>query len=312
MNQSIKNLILSACGVVAAIGCGGSGGSGSSGIPQVFPKGFYVSQDSTLRMTYMSNFSGDDWNGQFVSSLIAMDFDLEGNMIGVNYQNNRLIKYTDPTNLSVNTTLGSLGSGNLQFDNPTDVAFDAQGRIYVADAGNQRIVRMDDFTGAGWTTLDVSSVIDNGSPTMDLTIGPDGKIYFCVRLDHIVCRADDMADTEIETYGDYINVINDIKVDEDGKIYIMDSMHNRVVRIDDMTGAGRLELGELGSGEYQFDAPYAIALDKSGKIYVLDASNSRICRFDDMTGKNWTTFGTPGNGVGQFVEDGVADLCLKR
>lgn len=41
---------------------------------------------------------------------------------------------------------GSLGSGNGQFINPTDVALDSSGRVYVTDSGNQRIQM---FRGTG-------------------------------------------------------------------------------------------------------------------------------------------------------------------
>jgi len=33
---------------------------------------------------------------------------------------------------------------------PEGMALDSQGRIYIADSGNDRIVRIDDPTGAGW------------------------------------------------------------------------------------------------------------------------------------------------------------------
>src|SRR5208337_3530842 len=48
---------------------------------------------------------------------------------------------------------GALGSGSSQFAYPTGVALDAAGRIYVADYGNSRIVRMDDMSGAQWTAF---------------------------------------------------------------------------------------------------------------------------------------------------------------
>jgi len=47
------------------------------------------------------------------------------------------------------TTFSGTGSGVGQFAQyASPVAFDASGRIYVADTGNARIVRMDDMSGA--------------------------------------------------------------------------------------------------------------------------------------------------------------------
>src|SRR2546428_13507328 len=52
------------------------------------------------------------------------------------------------------TVLGgpSAGSGMNQFSSPTGI-FVSAGQIYVADWNNNRIVRMNDMTGAGWTTF---------------------------------------------------------------------------------------------------------------------------------------------------------------
>ena len=41
---------------------------------------------------------------------------------------------------------GSVGSGDAEFDNPSDVAVDASGNVYVADGVNGRIQK---FTSAG-------------------------------------------------------------------------------------------------------------------------------------------------------------------
>src|SRR5207249_8085711 len=47
-------------------------------------------------------------------------------------------------------TRRSAGSGMNQFDGPFGVSVSA-GQIYVADRNNNRIVRMNDMTGVGWT-----------------------------------------------------------------------------------------------------------------------------------------------------------------
>jgi tripartite motif-containing protein 71 len=51
------------------------------------------------------------------------------------------------------TAFGSFGNATSQFGYPAGIAIDAMGRIFVADMVNNRIVRMDDMKGGGWTTL---------------------------------------------------------------------------------------------------------------------------------------------------------------
>lgn len=49
--------------------------------------------------------------------------------------------------------LGGYGSGRGRFLRPSGLALDSRGRIYVADTGNDRIVRMDGIDGSGWTVF---------------------------------------------------------------------------------------------------------------------------------------------------------------
>ena len=51
------------------------------------------------------------------------------------------------------TMFGTNGRGPNQFNSPDGLRVDSDGRIYVADAMNGRIVRMDDMTGTNWTTF---------------------------------------------------------------------------------------------------------------------------------------------------------------
>jgi hypothetical protein len=104
------------------------------------------------------------------------------------------------TNWTVATT--GVGSGVGQFAQySTAVAFDADGLIYVADSGNGRIVRMNDLTGAGWTTLTQSPVIGGYTYSFRSPVG--------------------------------------VAVDPPHRIYVADasSPTASVIRVDDMTGA---------------------------------------------------------------------------
>jgi len=70
---------------------------------------------------------------------------------------------------------------------------DANGRIYVTDAANNRIVRIDDMTGAGWISFGTSG---SGTYQFDsphgIFVDPSGKIYITDGGNRRVVRINDM------------------------------------------------------------------------------------------------------------------------
>jgi hypothetical protein len=72
------------------------------------------------------------------------------------------------------SSLGGLGSGPGQFNEPTDVLRDAQGTYFVAEAENNRIQRVD----AGGNPLAQWAIPDSyGLNGPHLAFGPDGSIF---------------------------------------------------------------------------------------------------------------------------------------
>ena len=179
--------------------------------------------------------------------------------------------------------------------------------IYIAVGGNNRIIFMDDMTGAGWIAYgDSGSGIGKFIKPSGIDIGQDGKIYVVDGGNDRIVRIDDMSGSgwvtyEIEGDGegefDFSWDSGRIVIGSDGKIYILDNRNNRVVRIDDMTGTGWITYGTEGDGEGEFDWPFGIDVGDDNEIYIADYGNARIVRIDNMTGEGWVSynFGNPFN-----------------
>jgi len=173
--------------------------------------------------------------------------------------------------------------------------------IYVADSGNDRIVRMDDLTGDGWTT-------EGGiAGPCGVTLDAQERIYVAgtMTLPLTVLRIDDISgaggvslDGSPSSSGSQgFGLPNGVAVDGSGHIYVVDAVFNRVVRVDDMDGNNWIPLGGVNaaSGTGAFSQPSGIAVSAEGRILVGDLGNHRIVQADDISGAGWQELAIPGN-----------------
>lgn len=198
---------------------------------------------------------------------------------------------------------GGPGDGANQFNGPGAVALDPLGRIYVADGGNCRIVRIDDMYGTGWVGFG-SSGIEWGQfdKLADVAVDKDGGIYVAdmamqyqaVRDGRIVFFSDMSgagwsflggfgsysgyysSNWYYQPYGPY-----DVAVDAGKRIYVADPSQNRLIRIDDISGNGLLAMPDTVAG---------VSLDSNGHIYI---EGQGIRRMDDMNGSGTVSFVLP-------------------
>jgi len=162
---------------------------------------------------------------------------------------------------------------------PYGVALDQIGNVYIADANNQRIRKVD----------------TSGTIT---TIGGNGISGF---------SGDGGPATDAQLYDPYA-----IAVDNLGNTYIADTHNNRIRKINSsgiistVAGSGSGIGGYGGDGGPATDAylfyPAGVAVDNSGSIYIADEANNRI-RVVNTSGIITTIAGT---GVAGFSGDGAA------
>src|SRR5918998_4643904 len=156
--------------------------------------------------------------------------------------NHRILRLGDMTG-KIGSELGTKGSGNNQFNQPTGIFVDSANRIYIADMGNDRIVRVDDITGKGWTAFGTKGNGNNqfNQPT-GIFVDSANRIYIADMDNHRLVRLDDMTGKGWTTFG----------------------TKGSVKKNDDAT--------------FKFQRPTGLFVDSLNQIYVADLDNNRIVR----------------------------------
>lgn len=92
---------------------------------------------------YQSQLGASGSIGGLMAFPMGVDADRYGNVYVADFLNNRIQKFSPEGRFL--TSIGTLGSGSVQFDRPTDVKVDAQGNLLVSDYQNNRIQKLDPY-----------------------------------------------------------------------------------------------------------------------------------------------------------------------
>ena len=293
---------------------------------------------ATFAGTGTAGFAGD--SGTAVQARLAnptgVAVDGAGNLYIADSHNDR-IRRVDPSGTIVTFAGGgdALGDGgpalDAQLDFPADLAVDGAGNVYIADALNRRIRRVDP-SGTIVTFAGGGNAFGDGGPALDaqldypagVAVDGAGNVYIADVGSNRIRRVDPsgtiatVAGTGERGFaGDGGMAVEallanptDVAVDEAGNLYIADAYNGRIRRVDISgaiaTIAGTGERGFAGDGgaavEAQLADPLGIAVDGAGNLYIADAYNYRIRRVDP-SGTIATIAGTGERG---FAGDGGA------
>jgi hypothetical protein len=139
--------------------------------------------------------------------------------------------------------------GSAGFSDPSGVAVDGAGNVYVADAGNSTIRKIS--AGGAVTTLAGQAGVAGSSD------GTGAAARF--------------------------NAPRGVAVDSVGNVYVADTENDTIRKITaggtvtTLAGvAGQTGSGDGAGGSARFNAPYAVAVDGPGNVYVADFNNATI------------------------------------
>jgi len=248
---------------------------------------------------YSGGYSGDGGAASSASLNLPGEIalDTNGNLFIADSQNGR-IRRVDASTGIITTVAGNGGftfSGDggpataASLNHPGGVALDTNGNLFIADAYNCRIRRVDATTGT------ITTVAGNGQFSFSGDGGPAtaAALWFPIG----------------------------VRVDTGGNLFVADLYNKRVRRVDASTGiittfAGNGQSGLSGDGGPATSAamtPVGVALDSSGNLVIADEGSRRVRRVDASTNIVTTV---AGNGDFCFYGDGgpalAASLCAPQ
>ena len=237
----------------------------------------------------------------------------------------RVIGQPDLTTGFPNIDGGSAGTPSASsLSLPRGLAVDSVGNLYVADTGNNRVLRFprpvdqpgritaDIVLGRGsFTTASTGQASSSslGSPSA-VAIGPGGEVYVADTGNNRVLRYLPNPGTgaaAVQVYGQpnfnsgvvvnpvssqTLNTPTGLFVDSAYNLYVSDTGDNRVVVYQNtqassnnglpagvVFGQSRFDTSGAGSGSGGLHAPADVSLDTSGDVYVADSGNNRVVSF---------------------------------
>ena len=219
---------------------------------------------TTIAGTGDFGFGGD--GGPAVSAQLrhplGLAVDGAGNLYFVDLANHRIRKVDSSGVITTVAGTGEKGFGgdggqavSAQLNYPNDVVVDGAGNLYIADASNDRIRKVDS-----------SGIITTVAGTGEKGFGGDGGQAVSARL----------------------NTSSGVVLDGAGNLYIADRHNSRIRKVDSSgvitTIAGTGEIGFDGDGgpavSALLNSPTGVAVDVAGNVYFSDEGNQLIRKVD--------------------------------
>lgn len=300
---------------------------------------------STVAGNGAAAFAGD--NGPATAASLnnptVVAFRSDGGYYIADFSNHRIRLVDSTGNITTaagNGVVGYSGDGGpaaqASLHDPTGVAVDSKGNVYIADAANDRVRKIDlngtitTFAGNGTGGFGgdgaqaTAAMLD--CPTRVTFDGFD-NLFIADQCNHRIRKVDTNgiittvagSGTPGAAFGGFsgdggpataaqFKHPTAVTVDSGGNIYITDQVNNRVRRVDRSgtvtTVAGSGAAGFSGDGGAATAAamttPGAVALDAAGTLYIADNINHRIRR----VGSDGIITTVIGNGVQSSTGDG--------
>ncbi|CAF3841515.1 unnamed protein product [Adineta steineri] len=256
-------------------------------------------------------------NLSLLSSPIGMYYDAPNNLLIVtDYENRRVLQFSLNYLPSVATVIAgsnAAGCSLNQFTTAVGVARDSSGRLFVSDAGCNRVVI---FPSSSNSTTNATVLGSVNIPEL-LSINPlTDDVYVASVSDSAIYKFVSSSGPPVVAAGgngrgnalNQLSQPNGVYYDylHTHSLYVADSDNHRILRFP--SDSTRVTYGAVvagnngaGSGATQLKNPRSVLVDSSGSLYTADKDNNRVQRWlQNATSGTTIVGGTSGTASNQL------------
>lgn len=240
----------------------------------------WVTDDDNDRIQHFS--ATGTYLGKFATCLDpgAVELNAVGDLFVACSGSGSVRKYSDTGTLL--KTLATFGSGNGQVRFPLDLTFNSEGKLWVADNENERLVQFD--AAGNW----IKAVpLAAWSRPWGIAADADGNIWAAEPIHHRVSvySPSGAVLNQFGTQGSgpgQFEWPSDVEIDPQGYAWVPDGGNNRV-QIFNPQGEYVTRFGKTGSGAGEFNTYWwmRLSMNAEGDLFITDQGNSRVVRWQE-------------------------------
>lgn len=221
-----------------------------------------------------------DWRqGKPVGLAVGPD----GNLWVPDTHYHRVMVYTPQGRLVKNW--GSIGTGPGEFIFPTDVAFDAKGRVFVSEYGDHDRIQVFDQEGRYLYEIGSFGQGDGQFARPESMVIEGDMIYLTDACNHriVVFKTDGTFVRNMGRVGSGPGEFRfpyGLAMDSRGRLVVCEFGNSRVQLIDKQTGRCLGIWGTSGREPGQFAYPWGVAVDQRDRVVAVDSGNNRLQVFE--------------------------------
>lgn len=216
------------------------------------------------------------WGDDLIKSAHGLRIDRDDNIWVTDVAGHRVFKFDPMGKVLLTLGTGEPGTGNDQFDRPTDIAFGPKDEVYISDGyGNSRVMKFDQEgrfhkswgepgVKPGQFRLPHSIVVDS-----------EGRVLVGDRENNRIQVFDGEGKwlamwRGFAPYG--------MAFDAEGRLFVADGRAGQVLLLDDH-GKVRKRFGREGEAPGEFQMPHMLGFDRDGNLYVAEVDGKRLQKF---------------------------------